>query len=1287
MEPPYPDSIEDLLRKPWTEGGKRYLASCLNIEGVNKRCIQVSLESKGIRYTALVDTGATDSVLNTSYFRERNLPLEPTSRFDCIEVADGRKIDALGDMMWEADLITCPPPDDFPVTPRQRKARFKHRFVAVELGNTYPCILGMDWLTEYGALIDPTTKTILCRKLGNVWARNEQVDLPSLSGERQEVEEVDMETFWNEVKEVKTYLRTLRIPEPEEAISAFLGNVIIRSAKDQEEAKEVSEVKKKSKQEYNPNPDLEERAKRLQHTISTEVRQEFKDVLDGECKGVNAAMPHQHTIELKEGALPYNQKLRRLSPLESAELAKYLQELVEGGRIRPSDSPWGANVLFVAKPCGGFRCCQDYRWLNKMTKSDTYPIPRMDVYMDSATGKFWTKMDLLKGFYQMPMHPDSIKFTAFNTISGKYEFLVMHMGLQGAPGSFMRAMNKVFEGFTWDPNVARTYGVLVYLDDILLFSQTEEKHLMLLRKVLERLRKHNLQCRVDKCSFAQTEVEFIGFRLSDQGVRVDPGKLEKISEWPEVMNSKTHVRGFIGTANWMRRFVPRISEILNPLHEYAKETYRGPWTEQHSDAVRKIKAILISDEVLAVPKIDPTTKNYYPFTVISDASEIATGGILLQQQSEDKNDIKVIAYHSQKFSSAERNYSTHEKELLGVLNAIETWNCFLEGSMFRVLTDHQSLVWLNNLMEMSRRQARWVDRLQGHTFEVVYLKGVDNPADGFTRAPYHGEEEKLEIKGKPFTLINHMKGEERIHKIIQDIPSNLRIFASHTRVREYAKGTLARQLQDAYGNDRRFASPTALIREMYRDAEYTVKVNGEESDPFVPPEGVLQGDAISPELFCEYIRESIDEIERECAEMGIEFNSLPLVISIAPSFADDITGTIKLADVERFLDIVERVLARKNLQLNRGKCEIMIISNPPQAVATVAGIEVVPEVKILGLWYTADGKSYKSLEERKQRGRDKNVLHASRLNRFHCQRDLDLARLMTKVDVGPTLLFGAPIWGALGMCYQDSMDHRLQCVYSVLSRYAMGLPAGTAHWTVTIMAGLIPIQDQILMAFVRFWNKTMMVMEWNGLVNAALQQQQGMLRIRGPYWLKQWVRVWRTVLPQQGVHICLPALMMLDEQRILDALMTRNDNFLDSLGNPFHIRPCEKRKIAYTHRVMDHHRVWGEIPPYLKLHTDHHIQHTWHKLLAGHSLVAFRGYHWLSRYRFHERICDRCLSGRVGDERHVLLTCPGTQATRAQFRGSLRWCRDLPRFLHMNWGRDELVEFVHTCIESYRRAV
>jgi Reverse transcriptase (RNA-dependent DNA polymerase). len=223
---------------------------------------------------------------------------------------------------------------------------------------------------------------------------------------------------------------------------------------------------------WQEDDNLEARAAILRQRIEDTFRHNYADVLDCEPQGVNHNMPHEHIIEILEGAQPYSRKLKRLSPLEMELLNKYIKEMVDGGRIRPSDSPWGANVLFVPKPVVALDVAKTIGNLNKRMKHDTYPLPRIDVHMDMAQGTFWTKMDLLKGFYQLPMHPDSIKYTAFNTLIGKYEFLVMPMGLQSAPGSFMRAMNQVFDGLMWDPNIRQDSGILVYLDDILLFSQT-----------------------------------------------------------------------------------------------------------------------------------------------------------------------------------------------------------------------------------------------------------------------------------------------------------------------------------------------------------------------------------------------------------------------------------------------------------------------------------------------------------------------------------------------------------------------------------------------------------------------------------------------------------------------------------------------------------------------------------------------------------------------------------------------------------------------------------------------
>jgi len=552
---------------------------------------------------------------------------------------------------------------------------FTHPFKLVKLGKyNYAQILGFDWKLKYHTRTSLPEYTIEARKLGCTISgcpmplRLYQMRIAD--EEPPGCEEVSPKEIQKEIKLLSARLRRMHVYIPPQA---FLRQIIVRPAKENDQASHINTL---LPDKWEIDSSLEERAEILRKRIE-QYKEEYADVLQCEPTGVNTKMPHQHVIEVLPGIEPYSQRIKRHSPLEMELIGKYIKEMLEAGRIRPSDSPWGANVLFVPKPDGSFRCCQDYRELNKRIKHDTYPLPRIDVQMDMAQGVFWSKMDLLKGFYQLPMHHDSVQFTAFNTLLGKFEFLVMPMGLQSAPGSFMRAMNQVFDGLLWDPNLRQDCGVLVYLDDILIFSQTEDQHMDILRKVLERLRKFGLQYRFDKCSFAVTEVEYLGFRLSHKGVRMCPKKVEIVKNWPDMPKSKTDIRAFLGIVNYLKRFCKGLSNHSAILSIWSSENSREDWTDKHKHAMQCIKDLLCSDEVLACPKINPETHNYYPFTVITDASEVATGAILLQQQGPNKSATNVIGCASSKFKSAERNYSVHEKELLGVLLAVQQWNCFL----------------------------------------------------------------------------------------------------------------------------------------------------------------------------------------------------------------------------------------------------------------------------------------------------------------------------------------------------------------------------------------------------------------------------------------------------------------------------------------------------------------------------------------------------------------------------------------------------------------------------------
>jgi hypothetical protein len=800
-----------MFTKTWEEGGLLATHSVRQITAdptadpnvlIGETCmvLRTKINNKHCN-TSLVDEGATDSVLNVDWYenqgidwrKEFNVPLDATP--GVVHMADQTHVATYGTARAKITLLDA------------KGKSFSFPFHCMSLGKyNYAQILGIDWKNALKVVTFNPEYRLWIRALDvEVVTRAMPLKLYQLMYNPKEEpgDPIEMSTPTQISKDIRLLSARLRRMHINIPPTAFLRQIIVRQAID----KEKEQVTQTIPPFWQEDTNLQDRATILRKRIEDTYREQYHDVLDGEPHGVNTSMPHQHIIEIKEGMEPFSRKLKRLSPLEIDLLSKYLKEMIEGGRIRASNSPWGANVLFVPKPDGSYRCVQDYRELNKRMKHDTYPLPRVDVHLDMAQGVFWTKMDLLKGFYQLPMHPDSVKYTAFNTMMGKYEFLVMPMGLQSAPGSFMRAMNLIFDDLIWDPNCRKECGILVYLDDIVIFSQNEEQHMEILKKVLDRLRAHKLQCRFDKCTFAVTEVEYLGFMLSHQGIRMNPDKVAVVKEWTESPTSKTDIRAFLGVVNYLKRFCKGLSHHSAILSDWAAEKSKAPWTEAHVNAMQNIKNLLCSEEVLASPKVDPTTNNYYPFTVITDASEVAVGAIMLQQQGDNLEDTKVIGYASSKFKHAEKNYYVHEKELLGVLMAVQQWNCFLEGSRFKVLTDHHSLIWLHKLSDPSRRQSRWVDVLQGHDFECLYIKGETNPADAFTRVPY--EHDVVDIDDKPIdkslVVLRTLRlalQESNLH--IKVTPPKLQAWQEDTKLvltQPWKRPTLYKAISEAYALD------------------------------------------------------------------------------------------------------------------------------------------------------------------------------------------------------------------------------------------------------------------------------------------------------------------------------------------------------------------------------------------------------------------------------------------------------------------------------------------------------
>jgi transposase InsO family protein len=443
---------------------------------------------------------------------------------------------------------------------------------------------------------------------------------------------------------------------------------------------------------------------------------EFADVFPDELpSGLPPSRNVGHSIPTEIGAPPPFRPLYRLSPAETEEVRKTLSELLQRGYIEPSSSPYGAPVLFVSKKDGSLRMVQDYRFLNKITIKNRYPLPRIDDLLDKIGGStHFSSIDLRSGYHQIRITDEDVPKTAFRTPFGHYQFKVLSFGLTNAPATFQRVMNDVFSQFVGN-------FMVVYLDDILIYSKSAEEHEAHLRKVLETLREHKFYANKKKCEFFRSEIPFLGHIVGKDGVKVDPVKVAAVRNWT-VPTDVRSLRGFLGLANYFRRFVQGFSTLVTPLTNLTRHSVVWKWTDNCQRAFDSVKVALTNAPVLASPDFEK------PFEVVSDASGFGIGAVLLQEG-------RPIAFESRKLSGAEQNYHTTDREMLGVVHALRTWRCYLEGVQFTVITDHCPNTFFATQTTLSRRQARWSEFLQRFTFDWCYRPGRTNVADPLSRYP------------------------------------------------------------------------------------------------------------------------------------------------------------------------------------------------------------------------------------------------------------------------------------------------------------------------------------------------------------------------------------------------------------------------------------------------------------------------------------------------------------------------------------------------------------------------
>ncbi|QRW18194.1 Retrotransposable element Tf2 protein [Rhizoctonia solani] len=443
----------------------------------------------------------------------------------------------------------------------------------------------------------------------------------------------------------------------------------------------------------------------------------------------NKLPPHQHYnigIELTEEG-PLNSPLYSMTNAKSATLKDWLRDKLKAGKIRPSKLSISSPVMFVPKKDGSRRLVVNYRRLNNRTKKNVYPLPRPDDLMAQLCGaKVFTKLDLRWGYNNVRVKEGDKWKTAFRTKYGLYKSLVMTFGLTNAPAAFQHFMNKLFKDLL-------DVCVIIYLNDILIYSKDDITHTKHVHEVLRRLMENQLFCKASKCTFHVTSVEYLGIIVLDKGFSLDKLKIQAVQEWPTPTKVK-EVQSFLGFANFLRRFVANFSHMARPLHNLVKKDTLWKWDAREQEAFQELKNAITNAPVLR--HADPTK----PYFLETDASGAALGSILSQRQEDGR--LHPLGFLLESFKGAEQNYDTHDKELLAIIQSFEYWRIFLEGTLhpITVFTDHRNLEYWKESRTFNQRHARWHLLLASYNFQIVYRPGKQlGKPDALSRCLDHAD--------------------------------------------------------------------------------------------------------------------------------------------------------------------------------------------------------------------------------------------------------------------------------------------------------------------------------------------------------------------------------------------------------------------------------------------------------------------------------------------------------------------------------------------------------------------
>ena len=614
-----------------------------------------------VKVVALVDSGCTSSVMDKTFAKLHGFNAKPLSRSIPVKNADG-STNRSGPVTHYVELL---------VTIQGHAERIP---VALADLGTAPLFLGHDWLKYHNPEVNWALGTL------------EFSRCPESCG-----------TLHNDAHEDPLADQGL---EPGDRLFAFDIESYARIQMDYIEA-----VHARAFQTHASKIAEQQAATKKEQTFAERVPSayhDFKDVFDKEeFDKLPERTPYDHVIELTKDAKPLHMKTYPMAPADQEALDRFIDENLRSGRIRPSKSPMASPFFFIKKKDGTLRPVQDYRKLNDMTIKNRYPLPLIQELLDKLKGaRIFTKLDVRWGYNNVRIAEGDEWKAAFTTNRGLFEPMVMFFGLTNSPATFQAMMNTLFR------DLIASGKVVIYLDDILIFTRTLEEHREIVRQVLKVLRDNHLYLKPEKCDFEQSSIEYLGMIVEEGVIRMDPAKVAAITDWPKP-TKKRELQSFLGFCNFYRRFIRDFSKIARPLYNLTKQDVPWHWDTEQQQAFDKLKEQVTSAPVLAMPNDEGQWR------VEADASDYALGAVLSQEQNGKWHP---VAFLSKSFNDAERNYEIYDKEMLAIMTALEEWRQYLLGTRepFEIWTDHLNLMYFREARKLNRRQARWFAELQDY---------------------------------------------------------------------------------------------------------------------------------------------------------------------------------------------------------------------------------------------------------------------------------------------------------------------------------------------------------------------------------------------------------------------------------------------------------------------------------------------------------------------------------------------------------------------------------------------